>query len=96
MQADIFSQIFQNRSVSHLLFKKKSLAIKSSADLRTYYLLLHTRAEADYLICVLSVTNGYNESLLYSPEEPKMFFSIREPISNRVFSSSRQRGFASK
>nr|XP_028604298.1 NAD kinase 2, mitochondrial isoform X2 [Podarcis muralis] len=45
---------------------------------------------------VQKVTNGYNESLLYSPEEPKMFFSIREPISNRVFSSSRQRGFASK
>uniref|UniRef100_A0A6J0TRX3 NAD(+) kinase n=1 Tax=Pogona vitticeps TaxID=103695 RepID=A0A6J0TRX3_9SAUR len=45
---------------------------------------------------VQKVTNRYNESLLYSPEEPKMFFSIREPISNRVFSSSRQRGFASK
>ncbi|XP_060092059.1 NAD kinase 2, mitochondrial isoform X2 [Heteronotia binoei] len=42
------------------------------------------------------VTGEYNESLLYDPEEPKMFFSIREPISNRVFSSSRQRGFASK
>ncbi|XP_054842249.1 NAD kinase 2, mitochondrial isoform X1 [Eublepharis macularius] len=45
---------------------------------------------------IQKVTNEYNESLLYSPEEPKMFFSIREPISNRVFSSSRQRGFASK
>ncbi|XP_062984236.1 NAD kinase 2, mitochondrial isoform X2 [Elgaria multicarinata webbii] len=45
---------------------------------------------------IQKVTNGYNESLLYSPEEPKMLFSIREPISNRVFSSSRQRGFASK
>uniref|UniRef100_A0A8B9GHL1 NAD kinase 2, mitochondrial n=1 Tax=Amazona collaria TaxID=241587 RepID=A0A8B9GHL1_9PSIT len=42
------------------------------------------------------VTNDYNESLVYSPEEPKMFFSIREPIVNRVFSSSRQRGFSSK
>uniref|UniRef100_A0A8C0EPZ3 NAD kinase 2, mitochondrial n=1 Tax=Bubo bubo TaxID=30461 RepID=A0A8C0EPZ3_BUBBB len=42
------------------------------------------------------VTNDFNESLLYSPEEPKMFFSIREPIVNRVFSSSRQRGFSSK
>uniref|UniRef100_A0A8B9BDM9 NAD kinase 2, mitochondrial n=1 Tax=Anser brachyrhynchus TaxID=132585 RepID=A0A8B9BDM9_9AVES len=42
------------------------------------------------------VTNDYNDSLLYSPEEPKMFFSIREPIVNRVFSSSRQRGFSSK
>ncbi|XP_010563950.1 PREDICTED: NAD kinase 2, mitochondrial isoform X1 [Haliaeetus leucocephalus] len=44
---------------------------------------------------VQKVTNDYNESLLYSPEEPKMFFSIREPIVNRVFSSSRQRGFSS-
>ncbi|XP_021236285.1 NAD kinase 2, mitochondrial isoform X1 [Numida meleagris] len=45
---------------------------------------------------VQKVTNDYNDSLLYSPEEPKMFFSIREPIVNRVFSSSRQRGFSSK
>ncbi|KAG8512673.1 NAD kinase 2, mitochondrial, partial [Galemys pyrenaicus] len=42
------------------------------------------------------VTNQYNESLLYSPEEPKILFSIREPIANRVFSSSRQRCFTSK
>lgn len=45
---------------------------------------------------IQKVTNDYNDSLLYSPEEPKMFFSIREPIVNRVFSSSRQRGFSSK
>uniref|UniRef100_A0A670YN18 NAD kinase 2, mitochondrial n=1 Tax=Pseudonaja textilis TaxID=8673 RepID=A0A670YN18_PSETE len=45
---------------------------------------------------LMTFTNGYNESLLYSPEEPRLFFSVREPISNRVFSSSRQRGFASK
>ncbi|KAM6289611.1 NAD kinase 2, mitochondrial [Aegotheles albertisi] len=45
---------------------------------------------------IQKVTNDYNESLLYSPEEPKMFFSVREPIVNRVFSSSRQRGFSSK
>ncbi|XP_062455262.1 NAD kinase 2, mitochondrial [Rhea pennata] len=45
---------------------------------------------------VQKVTNDYNDSLLYSPEEPKMLFSIREPIANRVFSSSRQRGFSSK
>uniref|UniRef100_A0A8C6XRM5 NAD kinase 2, mitochondrial n=1 Tax=Naja naja TaxID=35670 RepID=A0A8C6XRM5_NAJNA len=44
---------------------------------------------------LMTLTTGYNESLLYSPEEPRLFFSIREPISNRVFSSSRQRGFAS-
>ncbi|XP_075698128.1 NAD kinase 2, mitochondrial isoform X2 [Rhinoderma darwinii] len=43
-----------------------------------------------------TVTNEYNNSLIFSPEEQKMFFSVREPIANRVFSSSRQRGFTSK
>ncbi|XP_010764889.1 NAD kinase 2, mitochondrial isoform X2 [Notothenia coriiceps] len=42
------------------------------------------------------VTDLYNESLVFSPDDRRMFFSIREPIVNRVFSSSRQRGFASK
>uniref|UniRef100_A0A3B4CI99 NAD kinase 2, mitochondrial n=1 Tax=Pygocentrus nattereri TaxID=42514 RepID=A0A3B4CI99_PYGNA len=42
------------------------------------------------------VTEAYNESLIFSPEENRLFFSVREPIVNRVFSNSRQRGFASK
>ncbi|KAM9841572.1 NAD kinase 2, mitochondrial [Aulostomus maculatus] len=42
------------------------------------------------------VTDEYNEALVFSPEDRRLFFSIREPIVNRVFSSSRQRGFASK
>ncbi|XP_068107341.1 LOW QUALITY PROTEIN: NAD kinase 2, mitochondrial [Hyperolius riggenbachi] len=42
------------------------------------------------------VTNEYNDTLIFSPEEQKMFFSVREPIANRVFSNSRQRGFTSK
>ncbi|XP_035995830.1 NAD kinase 2, mitochondrial isoform X1 [Fundulus heteroclitus] len=42
------------------------------------------------------VTEEYNESLVFSPEERRLFYSVREPISNRVFSSSRQRGFANK
>ncbi|XP_057674052.1 NAD kinase 2, mitochondrial [Corythoichthys intestinalis] len=42
------------------------------------------------------VTEKYNESLVFSPEDRRLFFSIREPIVNRVFSSSRQRGFANK
>ncbi|XP_056146499.1 NAD kinase 2, mitochondrial isoform X1 [Lampris incognitus] len=42
------------------------------------------------------VTEEYNQSLVFSPEERRLFFSIREPIVNRVFSSSRQRGFANK
>uniref|UniRef100_A0A8C1FKM1 NAD kinase 2, mitochondrial n=1 Tax=Cyprinus carpio carpio TaxID=630221 RepID=A0A8C1FKM1_CYPCA len=45
---------------------------------------------------IASVTETYNESLIFSPEEDKLFFSIREPIVNRVFSNSRQRGFAKK
>ncbi|KAL3041198.1 hypothetical protein OYC64_019412 [Pagothenia borchgrevinki] len=42
------------------------------------------------------VTDLYNESLVFSPDDSRMFFSIREPIVNRVFSSSRQRGFVNK
>ncbi|XP_078127118.1 NAD kinase 2, mitochondrial isoform X1 [Sander vitreus] len=42
------------------------------------------------------VTDEYNESLVFSPDERRLFYSIREPIVNRVFSSSQQRGFASK
>ncbi|XP_018557433.1 NAD kinase 2, mitochondrial isoform X2 [Lates calcarifer] len=42
------------------------------------------------------VTDEYNESLVFGPDDRRLFYSIREPIVNRVFSSSRQRGFASK
>lgn len=42
------------------------------------------------------VTDEYNEHLVFNPEDSKLFFSIREPIVNRVFSNSRQRGFASR
>ncbi|XP_052444487.1 NAD kinase 2, mitochondrial isoform X1 [Carassius gibelio] len=45
---------------------------------------------------IASVTETYNKSLIFSPEEDTLFFSIREPIVNRVFSNSRQRGFAKK
>ncbi|XP_068191194.1 NAD kinase 2, mitochondrial isoform X2 [Antennarius striatus] len=40
------------------------------------------------------VTDKYNEALVFSPDDRRLFYSIREPIVNRVFSSSRQRGFA--
>ncbi|XP_034403246.1 NAD kinase 2, mitochondrial [Cyclopterus lumpus] len=42
------------------------------------------------------VTDEYNASLEFRPDDSRLFFSIREPIVNRVFSSSRQRGFASR
>ncbi|XP_062867313.1 NAD kinase 2, mitochondrial isoform X2 [Trichomycterus rosablanca] len=45
---------------------------------------------------ITSVTDAYNESLIFSPEDNRIFFSIREPIVNRVFSNSCQRGFAKK
>ncbi|XP_040013239.1 NAD kinase 2, mitochondrial isoform X2 [Xiphias gladius] len=45
---------------------------------------------------VEKVTDEYNESLVFRPGDKRMFYSIREPIVNRVFSSSRQRGFANK
>ncbi|XP_063068274.1 NAD kinase 2, mitochondrial isoform X2 [Engraulis encrasicolus] len=43
-----------------------------------------------------NVTEEYNQHLVFNPEDSKLFFSIREPIVNRVFSSSRQRGFANR
>ncbi|XP_051875469.1 NAD kinase 2, mitochondrial isoform X2 [Pristis pectinata] len=45
---------------------------------------------------VEQVTDHYNDSLTFSPEEPRIFFSIREPIVNRVFTSTLHRGFTSK
>ncbi|KAG7273766.1 hypothetical protein CRUP_003266 [Coryphaenoides rupestris] len=42
------------------------------------------------------VTEEYNQSLVFSPADRRLFFSVREPIVNRVFSSTRQRGFAKK
>ncbi|XP_040054485.2 NAD kinase 2, mitochondrial [Gasterosteus aculeatus] len=45
---------------------------------------------------VEKVTDEYNESLVFSPDDRRLFYSIREPIVNRVFSSSQQRGFASR
>ncbi|XP_076159173.1 NAD kinase 2, mitochondrial isoform X2 [Alosa pseudoharengus] len=45
---------------------------------------------------IRDVTEEYNKQLVFNPEDSKLFFSIREPIVNRVFSNSRQRGFASR
>ncbi|KAL0965686.1 hypothetical protein UPYG_G00284460 [Umbra pygmaea] len=58
-----------------------------------------TQAGVDFPVSqdlIEKVTDEYNESLVFGPEEGRMFFSIREPIVNRVFSSSRQRGFANR
>ncbi|XP_071321619.1 NAD kinase 2, mitochondrial isoform X2 [Trachinotus anak] len=45
---------------------------------------------------IQKVTDEYNDSLVFGPDDKRLFYSIREPIVNRVFSSSRQRGFASR
>lgn len=58
-----------------------------------------TQANLDFHLnreFIEKVTDAYNESLVFDPEDKNMLFSIREPIMNRVFSSSHQRGFASK
>uniref|UniRef100_A0A672IJ60 NAD kinase 2, mitochondrial n=1 Tax=Salarias fasciatus TaxID=181472 RepID=A0A672IJ60_SALFA len=47
-------------------------------------------------VCVWVFTEKYNESLVFSPDDFRLLYSVREPIVNRVFSSSRQRGFASR
>ncbi|XP_028318286.1 NAD kinase 2, mitochondrial isoform X2 [Gouania willdenowi] len=45
---------------------------------------------------VEQITDRYNQSLVFDPQQNRMLYSIREPIVNRVFSNSRQRGFASR
>ena len=45
-------------------------------------------------VCVCAVTERYNASLVFCPSDSRLLFSVREPIVNRVFFSSRQRGFA--
>uniref|UniRef100_A0A671UX17 NAD kinase 2, mitochondrial n=1 Tax=Sparus aurata TaxID=8175 RepID=A0A671UX17_SPAAU len=57
---------------------------------------LAEQAVEEVLKIGMCVTDEYNESLVFSPDDRRLLYSIREPIVNRVFSSSRQRGFASK
>uniref|UniRef100_H3CK96 NAD kinase 2, mitochondrial n=1 Tax=Tetraodon nigroviridis TaxID=99883 RepID=H3CK96_TETNG len=45
---------------------------------------------------IQAVTERYNASLVFPPADGRLLFSVREPIVNRVFFSSRQRGFASR
>ncbi|CAF88430.1 unnamed protein product, partial [Tetraodon nigroviridis] len=45
---------------------------------------------------IQEVTERYNASLVFPPADGRLLFSVREPIVNRVFFSSRQRGFASR
>uniref|UniRef100_A0A665THY2 NAD kinase 2, mitochondrial n=1 Tax=Echeneis naucrates TaxID=173247 RepID=A0A665THY2_ECHNA len=61
--------------------------LKIGESIYTYIRWLHVCRE---------LTDEFNESLVFGPEDKRLFYSIREPIVNRVFSSSHQRGFASK
>lgn len=47
-------------------------------------------------VCARTVTDQYNDSLVFCSADGRLLYSVREPIVNRVFFSSRQRGFASK
>lgn len=42
------------------------------------------------------MTDRYNASLVFCPADSRLLYSVREPIVNRVFFSSQQRGFASR
>lgn len=54
-----------------------------------------TRVLVCMCVCFL-VTDKYNESLVFALDDRHLLYSVREPIVNRVFSNSRQRGFANK
>lgn len=61
-------------------------------------LLLRRWRGAGYTVSarVCAVTDRYNEALVFCSADGRLLYSVREPIVNRVFFSSRQRGFASK
>nr|CAH8870738.1 unnamed protein product [Trichobilharzia regenti] len=57
--------------------------ISNTSD-ATYLELLAEKAEA-----------LYNNSLIFSPEDCKMLYSVRDPITNAIFNVTQPRGFAS-
>uniref|UniRef100_A0A2K6FSH7 NAD(+) kinase n=1 Tax=Propithecus coquereli TaxID=379532 RepID=A0A2K6FSH7_PROCO len=81
------NEVFIGESLSSRSFNINRVATQAVEDVLNI---------GEYQNSYYNMTNEYNKSLLYSPEEPKILFSIREPIANRVFSSSRQRCFSSK
>eukprot|EP00064_Thunnus_orientalis_P016671 superscaffoldBa00003356_g16740 len=76
--------------------KSSGLSICTGTGSKAWSYNINKLAEQAVEEVLKIVTDEYNESLVFSPEDRRLFFSVREPIVNRVFSSGRQRGFASK
>ena len=45
---------------------------------------------------IQSITNQFNDSIVFEPEELRMSYTVRDPIINRVFNNETNRGFAKK
>ena len=41
-----------------------------------------------------TITNKFNDSILFEPDELRMSYTIRDPIINRIFTNETNRGFA--
>jgi hypothetical protein len=40
--------------------------------------------------------NEFNDSIVFSPSDLRMAYTIRDPIINRIFTNETNRGFAKK
>ena len=45
---------------------------------------------------ISEITNEFNDSIVFSPDQLRMAYTIRDPIINRVFDNETNRGFANK
>ncbi|XP_072113569.1 NAD kinase 2, mitochondrial isoform X2 [Mobula birostris] len=90
------NEVFVGESLSSRSYNINKLASQEVEDL---LLIAQKRGHVALQMdreSVEQVTDHYNDSLIFSPEERRLFFSIREPIVNRVFTSTLHRGFTSK
>uniref|UniRef100_A0A3B5KU69 NAD kinase 2, mitochondrial n=1 Tax=Xiphophorus couchianus TaxID=32473 RepID=A0A3B5KU69_9TELE len=76
--------------------KSSGLSVCTGTGSKAWSFNINKLAEQSVEEVLRIVTDDYNASLVFAPDEPRLFYSVREPISNHVFSSSRQRGFASR
>lgn len=51
------------------------------------------RTDEDY---VELVTKRFNDELIFDPSDVRMVYTVRDPVSNSVYSTSNPRGFAQK
>lgn len=45
---------------------------------------------------ITNITNQFNDSILFQPDDLRMAYTIRDPIINRIFQNETNRGFAKK